>query len=227
MDITQYVTSMREGVRNAAALGDDHTRQVAERLGVSVESMSRLALLQALADAAAEISVELAPGSVEVRMSGAEPVFVVALPPAEDIDDVTVLQTEDSAPPAAEGGDPDDQQARVSLRMPQSVKEKVDEYADAEGISTNTWLLHRVLEGLAERTRRGSRRKMGWGINIGNDGVQVNVPPSVPVPPEPPVFRGGFLFGEDEDADGSRRRPNRGRAGRREGGTGPVQGWVR
>lgn len=227
MDITNYVESVRAGIRNAAALGDDHTRQVAERLGVSVESVSRLALLQALADAAAEISVELAPGSVEMQMSGTEPVFVVALPPAEDAADVTVLQTEGGASPGVEAGDPDDQQARVSLRLPQSVKEKVDEYADAEGISTNTWLLHRVLEGLAERTRRGSRRSMGWGINIGNDGVRVNAPASVPVPPEPPVFRGGFPFGEDDDADGGRRRPERGRPGRREGGSGPVQGWVR
>ena len=224
MDITNYVEAVRRGVQDAAALGDDHTRQVAERLGVSVESAARLALLEAVADAAAEISLELAPGSVELRVSGGQPLFVVTPPPAEHADDVTVLQPEDRSSLDPEAGDADDQQARVSLRLPQSVKEKVDEYADAEGISTNTWLLHRVLEGLAERTRRGSRRSMGWGIDIGNDGVRLNMPP-VPVPPVPPS-RGRSRPGEDDDR-GDRDRPGRPRPGRRDGGPGAVQGWVR
>lgn len=225
MELSPYVESVRRGVSDAAALADDHTRQVAERLGTGVESAARLALIQALADAAGEISVELAPGSVDLRMQGAEPTFVVTLPPSA-AQGVTVLEPADE--PAADDPpttDADEQQARVSLRLPQSVKEKVDEYADAEGVSTNTWLLHRVLEALADRTRGGRGRGQGWGINIGHDGVRVNVPPSVPSPPSPPSppFRGPA----DDDPRAGRDHPVPGRRGRRDGDSGPVQGWVR
>ena len=229
MELTPYVDAVRRGVQDAAVLADDHTRQVAERLGAGVRSAARLALIEALADAASEISVELAPGSVDLRMQGAEPTFVVSLPPAPAAD-VTVLQPgAEPTPVDPSAADGDEQQARVSLRLPQSVKDKVDEHADAEGVSTNTWLLHRVLEALADRTGGGRPRGQGWGINIGHDGVRLNVPPSVPVPPPP--FRG--FPGAEEEARGDRegsgagRPPLPGRRGPRDGGSGPVQGWVR
>ncbi len=236
MDLSTYVESVRAGVQSAASLADDHTKHVAEQLGSAVESASRLALIQALSDAAAEISTELAPGSVDVRMSGTEPSFVVTLPSSHD--DVTMLMPESTEEPA-ETADPlavdgDEQQARISLRLPQSVKEKVDEYANADGVSTNTWLLHRVLEALAERNHPGRGRGQqswgppGWGINIGNDGVRLNMPPTPPTPPMPPSFAGGFGFGDrgrDRGERGDRGDlGDRGR-GRRDGG--PVQGWVK
>ncbi len=234
MDLSTYVESVRAGVQNAAALADDHTKQVAEHLGHAVESSSRLALLQAISDAAAEISTELAPGSVEVRMSGTEPTFVVSNP-STGHDDVTMLMPEadeDSTEPVTVDSlnDADEAQARISLRLPQSVKEKVDEYADADGVSTNTWLLHRVLEALAERANPGRGRRDSWGINIGNDGVRFNMPgsPVPPVPPAPPTapFPPGFPFGDQ----GPRFEFNRGDRGRRDKGDkrrGSVQGWVR
>ena len=73
MDLSPYVQTVRDGVTSAAALADDHTREVAERLGGSIESSTRLALIAALSDAASTISAELAPSSVEVRMSGPGP----------------------------------------------------------------------------------------------------------------------------------------------------------
>ena len=39
--------------------------------------------------------------------------------------------------------------ARISLRLPQSVKVKVDEIAAADGISTNAWLIRAVMDALA------------------------------------------------------------------------------
>ena len=72
--------TVRDGVTQAAALADDHTRQVAERLGGAIESSTRLALIPALSDAASTISAELAPSSVEVRMVGQDPEFVVSVP---------------------------------------------------------------------------------------------------------------------------------------------------
>lgn len=258
MDLSSYVESVRAGVQNAAALADDHTKQVAEHLGTAVESSSRLALLQAISDAAAEISTELAPGSVEVRMHGSEPTFVVATPTISHSDPVTMLMPQDpsAAEPPFEGDesvDADEAQARVSLRLPQSVKEKVDQYADADGVSTNTWLLHRVLEVLAERA---NPRGGGWGVDIGPGRVRLSGPsaPTPPTPPTPPIsFPAGFPFGDRSESRGDRRdrsdRSERGARGRDRGdrgrdrgdradrpsnrpqrddrGRGSVQGWVR
>ena len=232
MDITSYVETVQAGVRNAAALADDHTKQVADQLGAAVEASSRLALIQALGDAAAEITVELAPGSVDLRIRGTEPTFVVTLPAVPDDEGVTTLMPDTSAPPTAAGvaeanaAEGDEPQARISLRLPQTVKDQVDEQAAADGVSTNTWLLHRVLEALAERGAGGRRSNRGWGINIGMDSVRLNMPPT---PPLPPRYGPGFPFGGDGPEPGRdiTDRSRRGERGRQEPGSGAVQGWVK
>src|SRR5690349_13361513 len=156
MDLSPYLDTVRQGVANAAALGDEATRQVADRLGSAVESSTRLALLRALSDAAAEVSAEVAPTSVELRMNGAEPELIVLVPaPAPE---PTLLLPDhaaagDDEPEAAgddEPGEPlevdDEPVARISLRIPASVKARVDEKADRDGISTNAWLLRAVMD---------------------------------------------------------------------------------
>ena len=136
----------------AAALADDHTRQVAERLGGAIDASTRLALISALSDAAGTISAELAPASVEVRMVGQDPEFVVSVPTAES--EPTLLVPEPFADPtrrATSRIEADDEPiARISLRLPQSVKVRVDEKAAAEQISTNAWLIRAVMDALAE-----------------------------------------------------------------------------
>lgn len=172
MDLSPYLETVRQGVASAAALGDDTTRQVAERLGGAVESSTRLALIRALSDAAAQVSAEVAPTSVELRMSGGEPDLVVVVPgPAAE---PTLLLPEPGvAGPEAElddapQTDDDEPVARISLRLPASVKAKVDEKADRDGISTNAWLLRAVMDALGDRPASP-------------------IPPAPPVPPGPPV----------------------------------------
>lgn len=218
MDLSSYVQTVRDGVTSAAALADDHTREVAERLGGSIESSTRLALIAALSDAASSISAELAPSSVEVRMSGADPDLVVSVPSAGA--EPTVLRP--AADPETTGEDvlidtDDETVARVSLRLPQSVKVRVDELAAADGISTNAWLIRTVMDALAAPVGR----------------------PEWPRPPMPPGPGGIFgphgpfgphgVFGphgpfgpvgpfQDKPGRGSAERPRR---------PGRVQGWVR
>src|SRR5262245_23753159 len=139
MDLSQYVDSVRAGVANASSLADEHTQQVAERLGTAIESSTRLALIQALSDAAGNISAEIAPSSVELRIVGQDPEFVVSIQTSES--EPTLLMPEPGAadgeagePPATEAED--EPVARITLRVPQSVKTRVDEMASAEGIST-------------------------------------------------------------------------------------------
>jgi hypothetical protein len=219
MDLSPYVQTVRDSVTSAAALADDHTRDVAERLGGSIESSTRLALIAALSDASSTISAELAPSSVEVRMVGQDPELVVSVPKGQD--EPTVLQPPSDSGPADEDVliDLDDEPvARISLRLPQSVKIKVDEVAAADGISTNAWLTRAVMDALAAA---GRPERLG--------------PPAPPPPPPGVVFgahgpfgphgvfgpHGPFgpsgLFGE---------KPGRG-PGERPRRPGRVQGWVR
>jgi hypothetical protein len=155
MNLSSYVTQVRDGVSQAAALADDHTRQVAERLAGAVDASTRLALIQALSDAAGTISADLAPSSVELRMVGQDPEFVVSV--HTDESEPTVLypdsRADTSGPSVGESAeDPDEEPvARISLRLPQSVKVRVDEMAAADGISTNAWLTRAVLDALGER----------------------------------------------------------------------------
>ncbi len=178
MNITPYVETVRHGVTDAAALADDHTRQVASRLGNAIEASTRLALIDALCDAADAISADLAPGSVVVRMSGSEPQFIVSVPTPNT--EQTLLLPEPAADPEAapdETPDLDDEPvARISLRLPASVKARVDEMADREQISTNAWLMRAVMDAL------GARR--------GPDGL-----PLPPDAPPAPGFGGHGPFG--------------------------------
>ena len=228
MDLSPYLESVRVGVANASALADEPTRQVAERLGTAIESSTRLALLQALSDAAGTISAELAPSSVELRMVGQDPEFVVSVQTAEA--EPTLLLPEPESDGDASDLPDDEPVSRITLRLPQSVKTRVDEMASSEGISTNAWLIRTVMDALADRS--GSRR--AW--------PQAPIPPTPPVPPIPPMppspkltFGETGLFGPEGvfgpkgpfgTGEVFRERPRKpGREDRRSRGS--VQGWVR
>src|SRR4051812_42654740 len=83
MDLQQYVEEVRRQLAVAAEAGGEEARALAERLSGTLDATLRLTLLEALGAAAAEITRELAPGSVDLRLRGREPEFVVALPPAD------------------------------------------------------------------------------------------------------------------------------------------------
>src|SRR3954469_1941620 len=132
MDLTPYLETFRADLAAAAALGGPETTRAAEMLGHSLEASARLALLEALSDAAAEITTRLTDASVEVRLRGREADLVV-----------TRSAPEESAPapaPAVDGGD----LTRLTLRMPESLKAHVEQLAAVEGISVNAWLVRAV-----------------------------------------------------------------------------------
>src|SRR6476659_9399243 len=106
MDITEYVDALRRDLAQAARAMGPETEQAAERIGFALDSSARLALMDALSHAAAEITNELEGTSVEVRLQGREPVFVVvgagpsAVADADTqairADDTTVMSSEDA-----------------------------------------------------------------------------------------------------------------------------------
>jgi hypothetical protein len=224
MDLSPYIESVRVGVVNASSLADEQTQHVAERLGTAIESSTRLALIQALSDAAGNISAELAPSFVEVRMVGQDPEFVVSIQTAES--EPTFLMPD--AEPGVEGtGEPsttdadDEPVARITLRLPQSVKTRVDEMASTEGISTNAWLIRAVMDALADRS--GSRPVWPQPPGPPMPYSPMAIPtPGVPFGPHG-VFGAEGPFGPGGPLGDRLRRSLR--EDRRSRGN--VQGWVR
>src|SRR5262245_48964502 len=84
MDLTSYVDRLRRELAVAAEAGGEEARDLAERLTGPLDAATRLVLMEALSAAAAEITRDLAPGSVEVRLRGRDPDFVVTPPLADD-----------------------------------------------------------------------------------------------------------------------------------------------
>ena len=139
MDLTPYVSNLRQELAVAAAAGGEDARALAERLTAPLESAARLALLDALSAAAGEITRELAPGSVHVRLDGREPSFVLTLPP-----DDLAAEPGDPHPPALPLPGPDAEDgavARINLRLPEQLKGRVEAAADRAGLSVNSWLV--------------------------------------------------------------------------------------
>lgn len=135
MDITPYVDSLRRDLLAAAEAGGDELRQAAERLSYALDPSARLALMEAISHAAAEITAELPEGSVDVRLAGRELDFVVEFaPPAE-----MPAPPPPPAPPVPEEDDGD--LARITLRIPEAVKARAEEKAAAAGQSLNTWMV--------------------------------------------------------------------------------------
>jgi hypothetical protein len=134
MDLTPYLETLRADLAAAAAPAGPETIRAAELLGHSLEASARLALLEALSDAAAEITTRLPEASVEVRLRGRDADLVVTqhAPPAPP--------APPTVPPPPDSGD----LTRLTLRMPESLKTHVEQTAAAEGISVNAWLVRAV-----------------------------------------------------------------------------------
>lgn len=167
MELRPYIDALHHELTLAAAAGGDDARELAERLTAPLESAVRLALLDALSEAAAEITRELAPGSVDLRLRDREPSFVVTPAPADP-----VASAPGGAPqpgPAPAPGE-DEATVRISLRLPEHLKTRVEQAAARAGISINTWLIRAAsaaADGDAgrpavESVATGGQRYTGW-----------------------------------------------------------------
>nr|WP_221378938.1 YlcI/YnfO family protein [Actinoplanes polyasparticus] len=143
MDLTTYVSSLGREFATLAEAGGEESRALVERLTGSLESAIRMTLLDALSAAADEITRDLAPGSVELRLRGRDPNFVVTVPSTE---------AAPAAPAAAPEADPviaeDGPATRINVRMPEQLKAAIEEAAAKEGRSVNAWLVRAAAAGL-------------------------------------------------------------------------------
>jgi hypothetical protein len=176
MELEPHVNRLRDQVALAAEGGGEETRALAHRLIAPLDAAIRLTLLDVLTAAAAEITRELAPGSVELRLRGRDPEFVLSARPADrDATDAGALgggeawggESVSASAGIGEGG-----VSRVNVRMPDQLKRRVEQTADREGLSINAWLV-RAAAAAVERgessmrgergTPTGGQRYKGWG----------------------------------------------------------------
>ena len=152
MDLTPYLESLRSDLSAAAAPGGPETTRAADLLGHALEASARLALLQALSDAAAEITPRLHGPVVDVRLRGREADLVVTEAAAEP-----AAAPQPAAP--VDGGD----LTRLTLRMPEALKAHVEHTAAAEGISVNAWLVRAITAAAAGGPPSGPSPEPGRG----------------------------------------------------------------
>jgi len=167
MDLTPYVSKLSAELAVAAEAGGEDARALAERLIAPLDSAVRLTLLEALSAAADEITRDLAPGSVELRLRGSEPSFIVTTPPADD----SFVESGLPAPVAPPVTDTDDgTMARINVRLPEPLKARIEQAAAKEKISANVWLVRAaagVLDSTSahrpvDRARIGGQQFTGW-----------------------------------------------------------------
>ena len=149
MQIDGYVQALREDLARVAAVGDESTARAAELLAVALESSFGRRLQEALAEAALELSAQLEDGRVEVRVAGGDPELVYV---------------NESVPVATEATD-EASTARITLRLPESLKSRLEAAAATSGQSVNTWLVQALTRALEPRpTAGGHRRRLsGYG----------------------------------------------------------------
>jgi hypothetical protein len=161
MDLTPYVEQLRRELVASAEVGGDEARALAERLTAPLEASLRLALLSALSTAAEEITSQLAPGAVDVRLRGGDLGFVVTAPPAAD--DAPAPAAQPAAPSSAAPDTEDGGTARITLRLPEQLKARVEDAAGRDGVSVNNWLVRAVTRGLEPGEGGGSAdRRKKW-----------------------------------------------------------------
>jgi hypothetical protein len=143
MNLTIVLDGLQQDLQRLSELGDERTAQVADRLGEALGSNLRLKLLDLLSQVAVELSSKLPSGHIEVRLAGQEPELVFV-----------------DAPGEAAGMAGEELSARISLRLPESLKTTVEQSAAREGISTNAWLVRAIARATESRPAHVSGKRL-------------------------------------------------------------------
>lgn len=157
MDLSEYVAALRGEMTTITRFAGEDVARAAEMLTDAMESSVRLTLLEALSAAAAEITTRLDDAVVDVRLAGSDADFVVTM-----TNDEPFRPPAPPAPPAAPGGESSDDMARVTLRLSEPLKARVEAAASESGVSVNAWLIRAISQALdAPPGRERSGRSRG------------------------------------------------------------------
>ena len=144
MNLTIVLEGLTEDLQGIASLGDERSAQIARRLSDALGSNLRLKVFDLLTQAAVELSSKLPNGHVEVRLVGQEPELIFVA---------------DLAPEPA-GSSAEELSARITLRLPDSLKSAVERAAEREGMSANTWLVRAIARAAETRPATQSGRRL-------------------------------------------------------------------
>ena len=153
MQLQPFVEDLREQLLAAAGSQGQESRAAAERMTASIDAAAHLVLLEALSAAADEISVDLAPGSVQVRLRGRDPEFAVVQASESGPAFVRAEATGSSALSSTDAED--SATARITLRLPEALKLRVEQASTSESLSVNAWLV-RAISRAADAPHRPS-----------------------------------------------------------------------
>lgn len=141
MELQLFVDELRGQLLASAENGGDESRAVAQRMSATIDAAAHLVLLEAISAAADEITLELAPGSVQVRLRGRDPEFAVTIPSEQPAQAAVPAL----APVASLAQDTDDGgTARITLRLSETLKSRVEEAATNDSLSVNAWLVRAI-----------------------------------------------------------------------------------
>ncbi len=146
MELRPFIEGLQADLEGIAAVGDDAVAEAARRLISAVGASAGLRLLDALSEAALELSNQLPSGHVEIRLSGQDPALVY-------------VEDEGEAPAPSVGDEV--LVARISLRLPEALKSAVEAAASREGVSVNTWLVRSLARLVSSSAGGGGRRGPG------------------------------------------------------------------
>src|SRR5919206_4859595 len=144
MQASQFVEALQAELAGLAELGDDQTAGAARRIAVALRGSLGLTLVRILGEAARELSGQIPDGRVEVRLVGQDPELVF-------------IRDEEAEAPAPSMGD-EAYTARITLRLPEALKRSLEEAAENEGVSVNTWLVRAIAQRFQGRGRRSGNR---------------------------------------------------------------------
>ena len=145
MQLESHIQAIQQELAATAAPGDEVAAEAARRMGDRLGATLHLHLLDLLGEAALEITGQIEPGRVEVRLAGRDPELVVIA---------------DETPDTGAVGFGEEASGRITLRLPESLKAGIEAAADREGISTNAWLVRTIARTLEQRPVRKSRNRM-------------------------------------------------------------------
>lgn len=153
MDLTPYLATLREDLSTAASAGDENTQRTAAVLAAALEPAARLAIMNALADLAAEVTASLDDHVVDVRLSGRDVEVVVT--GSGDHEQDQRGEQEQTPPPRGDGDI-----SRITVRLFEELKERAEQAAASQGQSLNAFVAQAV-DGALRGARHGGGRGRG------------------------------------------------------------------
>lgn len=170
MDLAPHVTNLSRALAAAGTAGGKEAEAFLERFAIPLESAIRLALLEVVSEAAEEISASLPAGSVDVRLRGSNPDFTVTTPSEPARDDMQEAGTDTDNPSLAPLTADEGPISRITVRMPERLKQHVDEAAGQDGMSANAWLVRAAAAAVQTARRNGPGKNRGLHIGQHHQG---------------------------------------------------------